>query len=487
MPDPMTERLGQPNPEILKPENYGVYGRLLLATQPNKDIPSLLNPENTDIEIGAFIYPLDRDYKPITERLSSKERTDAWTGIALDEAKRQWLTRFTTRINGLTDSDQIWAVQAILGKQIADFIEADASALYDRFCQGKSDTTAFTKHIVGIFQEGTEGKIDRDRIKIAMPHVEWLAGRLFGNDTAKVVGRIVELESGINNEKEEAVRKIFADPEKIKTLSQPEIDILKPVFLSFQAPAAAGAAAGTPPVQEDQGPIIDEDDPKDDVNVAPPAPDVYVVPAGTVTGGPPSAEPPSPAPEPEVTETEPVVDLKDIPKIPLPPDVTPETLVASIKSVLSRNPNVSRLNVVVPINIGKDYLVSTFKGGRIKEVKGGQIEITGENEITVLGIRLRAGIGPISTDIVLDLILKNGPDGVIGKIDYYEGRGKDEAEKIVGEFQPKLLKKVDNDLKADDPQFPWTGDKFTISGENVLITVHNTQALDPAIRRLNPT
>lgn len=600
MPDQMNERLGQSNPEILKPESYGgVYGRLLVASySPPENLPNYLNPE---WQIG-LLPPIDasapRNYSQITEKLSKTEREAAWGEMrSPDEyanAYNEWAGKFTNAIKTTNDEGMKTVVQLISGKDVSEYTDQDTRRLYDALCSGQSDTTTFVNVIVkNLNPIDTSKKIDPQDLNALMPSIKRVASWFFGKQTAEVVSKKVELEAALTNDAPGTIHTLELDtgPSRMNNLNPGEIAILTPLYKSFEQPQVSTPEPSVtpPPIDQDQAAkfnslpkeerirILHEAiekvnrderpiDPKtgkplmvqtkefainylhqlmQEVSREPDGPPATVGPVAAPTAAEPAPVPPTdeerlieiqnsldaiergePAMHPTrgyllrgsaledyigdlkeertqiqsrinvaspAWETRPVPPdtapaVPDIPEFGLPPDVTPQNLVTTIKSVLEANANVPRLNIMVPISVGKDYLVSTFKKGRVKKIENsGIIEKTGDNEITVTGLQLRVGLGPITQVITMDLVLRNGPDGLmIGEIGYYDGLGRDDAEESVDKLQATLIDKVDKDLEKD-PRSPWTADKAKISGENVLITVHNIEPTDPTARRLNPT
>ena len=226
--------------EILDTNNYaGLYGRLLLASQaPESEVNKFINPVT---EIPAETLPTtispERNFNPITQRLSKDERVAAWKGKDFDDAYKEWRKKLTNSIKDAKGDKRIETVALIAGKAASEFKAEDTDRLYDRFCKGKSDTTDFAKAVVTSLQK--DGKVDLEKITSLSSDIEWLSGNLFGKHTAVAVSRIIELEAEIaNNPKEAIIQKLFADKERINKLKQDEKDLLKLLHdgLSKEAP-----------------------------------------------------------------------------------------------------------------------------------------------------------------------------------------------------------------------------------------------------------
>ena len=87
-----------------KPKSlFGFYGRLFLASQPSADVARLIDPaSNVNVPAKINVSP-DRNYNPITEKLSSEERTEAWKGKEFTQAYKEWRTGVAKAIRGITD------------------------------------------------------------------------------------------------------------------------------------------------------------------------------------------------------------------------------------------------------------------------------------------------------------------------------------------------------------------------------------------------
>lgn len=217
--------------EILDINSYGgVYGRLLLASQSQEtEVRNIINPAiKGNIEPSQITISPERNYNPITRKLSSDERIAAWKGIEFNEAYRQWRTKLTEAIKSTTDKKRIEAIAVISGKLASEFNEEDTDNLYNAFCKEKSDTTTFAKSIVANLQK--DGNVDLLKIMTLSSGIEWFSGNFFGKQTAVTVSRIIELEAEIANNPATVVQKLFSDKERINNLTDTETEILTHLY-----------------------------------------------------------------------------------------------------------------------------------------------------------------------------------------------------------------------------------------------------------------
>lgn len=250
----MTEPAPRPepipaNPEILKLEKIGLYQRILVASQPGADITAILNPD-PNMPINNIVPPdvsSDRNYNQVTKDISRIEREEAWQHqpnrtLALDE----WKDKLTANINATTDEKKIHALQVISGKSPVDFTKVDAQRLYDDFCK-ESDTKKFVATVIQNMPK-VAGKIRAEHLKSVLPDLEWFASKFFGENTSKVVARMIEIEARISNDGQEAITTIFSDPTRINNLEEEEKAILNPIFQKLQTPRSTtpGTSGATP-------------------------------------------------------------------------------------------------------------------------------------------------------------------------------------------------------------------------------------------------
>ena len=321
--------------EILDINRYGgVYGRLLIASQdPRAD--TLINPAEAFDVPGILPISEKRDYNPITQGLSSGERAEAWKGIEFNEAYRQWRTKLTQAVKTTTNEKRIGAIETIFRKPAAEFTEEDADELYNAFCKGKSDTTAYARDIASIFQ--TDGKTDLATIKDLSSGFEWLASGLFGKQTATIVSRIVELEAAIEDNFAGVVQKVFADKERINNLTSEETDIFTKLYTGFKMQTARIEP------QEDKPKQATEEDEDEELNAAPIAPE-------------PSISAPFTQEEDE--------DLAPAPTEAEETDVTPEATEQTAEPVVTTTPPPTS-----DTNLNRDISRRSFLGLRF--LKGG--------------------------------------------------------------------------------------------------------------------
>ncbi|PIR80110.1 MAG: hypothetical protein COU25_01790 [Candidatus Levybacteria bacterium CG10_big_fil_rev_8_21_14_0_10_35_13] len=252
MPNPTNPSNNQPgNPGVLNSEKNGLYGRFLLA---GKDESSLINYLNPEYIIDINKLDLDqnkpRDYSPITVKMSAKERADAWQHQPnLQKAYQEWEKKFTKAVQNTKDSNRIYTLKVLFGKELSDFTKANTDTVYDELCRGKSDVTAFVRHVVKRFGKGPEKKIDSERLKVILPHVEWLASKLFGEETSNIVSNVIELEASMNNDASETIKTLIASAttRRINNLNANEKEILRKIYQSLEISQAAQA----PPVPKE--------------------------------------------------------------------------------------------------------------------------------------------------------------------------------------------------------------------------------------------
>jgi hypothetical protein len=101
------------------------------------------------------------------------------------------------------------------GKEGEPATESDADALF-KYADGKSDVTRFARNFVKKLD--ARGKIDRQTLVNYSVQLHWLAGNLFGAETARVVVRIVELEAQALNDRD-ALEYLYRKGNKINKLS----------------------------------------------------------------------------------------------------------------------------------------------------------------------------------------------------------------------------------------------------------------------------
>lgn len=201
--------------EILDAEKLGkygaLYGRFLLASQAQPgEIANILDPDKS-VEFNLATATLKkRNYNPISENLSFKERQEEWKEApSFADAYREWKTKFTSFMTKITDPKREFILSMIMhdSKKATDFNETDADRLFNDFCKGKSDVTAFIDRVTAsLVNPDSDGKIDPITIQSVLPHIEWIASGLFGKKTAsQVVTRLIELESALHNNTEQVI------------------------------------------------------------------------------------------------------------------------------------------------------------------------------------------------------------------------------------------------------------------------------------------
>ena len=249
-----TQSEQQREPEILDVNGFGgLYGRFLLASQtPESEVSTIINPDDNkqsepSIATISKIITDKRDYNPITQKLSTSERQEAWKGIEFEKAYESWKKQVTEAINKTTDEKRAETIKAISGKSALDFNESDADKLYIDFCKGKSDTTTFANSVVSTFK--TDGNVDLAKIADLSSDIQWFAKNLFGKETAVAVSKIIQLEAEMTNNPNKVVRKIFADKQRVNELKPAEKEILKSLY--------GGLSAGKTEAESKEDEVVD--------------------------------------------------------------------------------------------------------------------------------------------------------------------------------------------------------------------------------------
>jgi chemotaxis protein histidine kinase CheA len=240
----MTETTAQTEPrrpkqlEILDTTSYGgLYVRLYIASQsPKEQMANIINP---DARIDATKPPEQstQNFNDITEGLSRKEREEPWKDTAFEDAHSQWCAKLTQAVNTTTDEKRIAAIEAISGKKASEFTKEDAAKLYDTFCKGKSDVTAFAELIISSNLQ-KNGKVDAAKIKALSSGFKWIAGGLFGEQTGITTLRIIELKTELTNNPTKSVKKLFANADRVNQLTEDEKHILTSLYEGFKPTAA---------------------------------------------------------------------------------------------------------------------------------------------------------------------------------------------------------------------------------------------------------
>lgn len=236
----MAEKIPSKEPvgrlEILDLNHRGLYGRFLMASQAQEtEVPNIINPATpVEFNFAEDKVLLDkRDYNPVFQNLSLKERQDQWKEIPLfDNAYKQWRTEFTGFMINIQDPQRALALKAILAnnKEAKDFTIKDADDLFNEFCRGKSDITNFLKRVTANLARASDGKIDSANLKSLLPHLEWIASGLFGRQTAGMSARLVDLESQLYNNHAEVLAAFTSDKERIRILQPDERKVLSDLY-----------------------------------------------------------------------------------------------------------------------------------------------------------------------------------------------------------------------------------------------------------------
>ena len=261
-------------PEILDIGNYGgLYGRLLLASQSSeKEVNNIINPAIKGIvDPSKISISLERNYNPITAKLSDDERVDAWKDVKFTDAYAQWRAKLTKSIKSTTDEKRIEAIAVISGKLASEFSEADADNLYSAFCKGKSDTTGFAKTVAANLQE--DGKANSLWLNTLSPGIEWFSGSLFGKETAVTVLRMIELETEIANNPTKVVQKLFSDKERINNLTGEETRILTKLYGGLNA---VKIETESPQTQPNTEPVATQPEPASSTSQDPAEPESVI-------------------------------------------------------------------------------------------------------------------------------------------------------------------------------------------------------------------
>jgi len=176
--------------EVLDSEYLALYGRLLLAgTSSEKDLLDTgTKIEDPSLTTRKLSWYSERKYDHVTHGLSKFERTEAWKNAKdFDEAYDIWSKSLQQSIYQTTDEGRKAVINLFTGKDSGAIVVSDMKTLYDAYCKGGSKVDAFVKRAL----EGTVGNDE----------AAWLAGRLFGNETAKLITRLLELENGIKRDR----------------------------------------------------------------------------------------------------------------------------------------------------------------------------------------------------------------------------------------------------------------------------------------------
>jgi len=283
MPDPMNETTRPPetqpaNRELLDVENQGgIAGRILYATQfPPADGIRYLNPKEPITDMPHVDPNTDRNYNFITDELSKGERDDAWKDQKdLKAAYEQiWRPKFTHAVN---DRDSRKAViKAIIGKDaadIADITEKDVDDMYDKYCRGKSDITAYVSDVITGFTQGD--KVNEEEIKEKMEDIQWVASKFFGSQSSEIAVIVAKVEVILKNQQQETLAKFYT-MDRLNKLEGSEGKLLEAVFQSLREPTPATPAAGTPAAGAAPTPTPGE------IPAAPPATTPEARPAGWI-------------------------------------------------------------------------------------------------------------------------------------------------------------------------------------------------------------
>lgn len=183
--------------EILDVKKYpSLYGRLFIESTTGIDMmdPEIETPQFPQITQTDFD---KRSYDQIFEGLSIQERKDQWEGTAFNEAYIQWRTTFTAFMQGLKDPKRIEALEIISHvKKPSEFTEDYTDALFNVFANDTNVTT-FAKSVIERLSQNS--KVDVANLKALLPHIEWIASGIFGEKTAGIVNRVIEIEAQLKN------------------------------------------------------------------------------------------------------------------------------------------------------------------------------------------------------------------------------------------------------------------------------------------------
>lgn len=226
------------NKELLDIENYGgISGRILYSTQfPPAEGRKYLNPEEGIIGIPHVDPNIVRNYNFITDELSKGERTEAWTGQTDFKANYEqiWRPRFTNAVKNTDRDNRKAVIKAITGKDAADITEADVDTMiYDKYCRGKSDITAYINDVVNGFTQGN--RVNEEEIGDKMEEIQWVASKLFGSKSSEVTVIAAKVEVIVKNQKQETLAKFYT-VDRLNDLRPSEETLLYVVYDSFQAP-----------------------------------------------------------------------------------------------------------------------------------------------------------------------------------------------------------------------------------------------------------
>jgi hypothetical protein len=185
----------QPAEQLLDLNRYqALYGRVFMAASSN---PDLLNPaEILDPSIKIDDSLLDgwskatslgsRSYDFVISNLSVAERQNAWKGMDFNEAYIKWSGALRSSIILTTSESRKKVIELFLGKTHADITDDDIQKLYNTYCEGGSKITEFVK---------------KAKTLDANEDLEWLAGKLFGKDSAFIIKGVSSLENVYENSK----------------------------------------------------------------------------------------------------------------------------------------------------------------------------------------------------------------------------------------------------------------------------------------------
>ena len=112
------------------------------------------------------------------------------------------------------------------------------------YCNGESDTNAFVRTVVNGLS--VNGRVDAKRLADLTPHLEWVSRKLFGQQTATTISRMIELEVEITNKPKTIASTIFFNTARVNNLNLPEKNMLAYLHDGLGARLVAESAVTEP-------------------------------------------------------------------------------------------------------------------------------------------------------------------------------------------------------------------------------------------------
>ena len=502
---PIQDNEPQPqNTEILTPKFYGVSAILLQASNSTPDlISNIVNPDhNIGVSLDEPNPNLERNYTQITQSLSSKERRAAWQGNEFEPSITKWKSKLTEIATTTKNANKKHVIEIISGKNSSEFTEIDAQNVFNLYCDGVSKTSKFVTQVVSNLKTEDNQKIDIAKLKSLEPEIKWMAHALFGEKTAEIVMKFVEIEASMQNNPKKTVETLFTDNKnRLNNLNEEEKVFLKPLYDSLKEI--------TPPSNIAPPPEKDEDD-----EVSP-----EIVTSTSFTGSstlqeqkplnwiepnpfsPITATPEQSEPEPTTTPkaatvaqsaptmTEPIVQPSQEPEPTTTPEAQAEkpiTLSANsvddLKRELIYNLGIAQNERKDRIEFGMDVkniasLISSIAGDQL--VSAGEINLDENNQIHARNMRIDTKKRFVGV-VTINVTIFNNPnhEGEISiRVEDGPGLIKGEIDKALKEKIGQATEKIDEMVKSDYPR--WKTDNISISSENkqVIFGLHPTTPL----------